>query len=62
MFLDMLMMGEPRRLDYIIREHEKLRQQVEALTALLVENGVVSADALSRSARGAPATESGTSE
>ena len=42
--------GEPARLDYIIREHEKLKQQVEILTALLVAKGIMTSEALSDAA------------
>ena len=51
-------LGESRRLDYIIGEHEKLQRQVKALTALLVEKGVLSAADLSEAfGEGSAATD-----
>jgi hypothetical protein len=48
-----LTMGESQRLDYVIREHEKLQRQVEALTTLLVERGVISRESLEDAASAA---------
>jgi hypothetical protein len=58
---DALTMGESQRLDYVIREHEKLQRQVEALTALLVDRGVISNEAVLEAKRTAAskATEAG---
>jgi hypothetical protein len=53
--LDAWLMGEPRRLDYVIREHEKLRRQVETLTELLVARGVIPRDALRQPGSEVPA-------
>jgi hypothetical protein len=38
------MPGEPARLDYIIREHEKLERRFAALAELLLANKVLSRD------------------
>jgi hypothetical protein len=35
------LMGEPQRLDYIIREHEKLQARVTRLEELLLSKGVI---------------------
>jgi hypothetical protein len=54
-------MGESSRLDYVIREHEKLQRRVELLTELLIEQGVLPRAAVEASAdasESAPADES----
>ena len=40
--------GEPERLDYIIREHEKLERRFAALADLLVEKQILSRDEVDR--------------
>ena len=43
-FSDMLnigMMGEPARLDYLIREHEKLEAKFRRLAELLTSKGLI---------------------
>lgn len=36
--------GEPARLDYIIREHDKLKKRVEALEYFLISKGLLTRD------------------
>jgi hypothetical protein len=40
-------MGEPARLDYIIREHEKLEARVESLVNLLRSKGLITDEEVS---------------
>ena len=44
--LNVNQMGEPQRLDYIIREHEKLQARVSRLEALLQARGLLSPEEL----------------
>ena len=59
--LDSLLMGESSRLDYVIREHEKLQRRVDVLTELLIERGVIpraAVDASEHAPESTPADES----
>jgi len=46
--LDILTMGDSTRIDYIIREHEKLSRQVRALSQVLKEKGLLTQDEFAR--------------
>jgi hypothetical protein len=46
--MDIGTMGESARLDYVIREHEKLQRQVAALAELLIAKRVASREEIQR--------------
>ena len=46
--LNVRTMGESARLDYVIREHEKLKVQFDALTELLVSSNLITREELDR--------------
>ena len=46
--LNAQMMGEPQRLDYVIREHEKLERKVDALIELLVSKELLTRSEIER--------------
>jgi hypothetical protein len=52
--LNVGMMGEPQRLDYVIREHERLRRRVAELEQLLRSKGILTAEDQARLAGVAP--------
>jgi len=41
------LMGEPQRLDYVIRAHDLLQARVDRLTELLRSKGLITAEELS---------------
>jgi hypothetical protein len=51
------LMGEPQRLDYVIREHERLQRRVSDLEELLKSKGIISDEERTRLA-GLPAAAS----
>ena len=46
--LNVFPVGESSRIDYIIREHEKLARQVRLLSQLLKEKGAITQDDFAR--------------
>lgn len=53
------LMGEPQRLDYVIREHDRLQARVDRLTELLRSKGLITSEELSALESAAESAERG---